>query len=143
MKNIFLILLFLASCFSVSAQVVDSVTVVEPGDFPVETNLPGNVAFYTREGGTNRKVTLSAIFDKTVGYTAVQKEQFQVQAATNNIILSASPDIASLEVFRGVIRQTVNTSGADVTASGNVLTFNYRNLKPGETVLVRYRKTYN
>lgn len=61
MKNISLFIFLFLISFTASAQKRDSVTVVEPQNFPVETNLPGDVAFYTRESNANRKVLLSDI----------------------------------------------------------------------------------
>lgn len=140
--TLFLSILF---SFALSAQgePVDSVRIVNPSDFPEETTLPGNVAFYTREGGQNRKVTLDAIFEKTVELNRMELQRWNIETATSTLSLLYTPDAGSLEVFRGVIRQTINTVGSDITLTGNQLNFNYRNLAPGETVTARYKRTYN
>lgn len=66
MKNFNLFLFCFLFSVSAFGQKRDSVTVVEPQQFPVETNLPGDVAFYTRESNTNRKVNLDDIFDAVI-----------------------------------------------------------------------------
>ena len=57
-----LILLVLLGSVPVVAQVVDSVKIVEPANFPIDNNLPGNRAAYDREDGVNKKWKLSQVY---------------------------------------------------------------------------------
>lgn len=62
MKKLVFIFFLFTACFQLQAQKVDSVEIVDPQDFPVDP-ASNDDAVYTREGGTNRKITFQSIAD--------------------------------------------------------------------------------